>query len=133
MKAVGKVESLWRYPIKSMAGETLPGAFIGYAGVYGDRMYAVSECGRAAGISVSDGARSAADGAVPAALSKSRNRVDAAQSIGGAQNTASFRRSIQSLAELDVDVETPSGQLLAADDPALLAMLAGESRRPAGR
>ena len=40
MNLVGKVECLSRYPIKSMAGEALPEAFIGYAGVYGDRMYA---------------------------------------------------------------------------------------------
>jgi uncharacterized protein YcbX len=39
MSIVGTVESLWRYPIKSMAGEALAEAFVGYAGIYGDRMY----------------------------------------------------------------------------------------------
>ena len=41
MKPLGKVESLWRYPVKSMRGEELPQAFIGFAGVYGDRLYAI--------------------------------------------------------------------------------------------
>ena len=41
MTTVGKVESLWRYPVKSMRGEELPQAFIGFAGVYGDRLYAI--------------------------------------------------------------------------------------------
>lgn len=40
MTIVGQVESLWRYPVKSMRGETLKEAFVGYAGVYGDRLYA---------------------------------------------------------------------------------------------
>ncbi len=38
MKVVGKVESLWRYPVKSMRGEELQEAFVGFAGVYGDRL-----------------------------------------------------------------------------------------------
>ena len=40
MKLVGKVESLWRYPVKSMRGEELQEAFVGFPGVYGDRLYA---------------------------------------------------------------------------------------------
>ena len=40
MKVVGKVESLWRYPVKSMRGEELREAFVGFPGVYGDRLYA---------------------------------------------------------------------------------------------
>jgi uncharacterized protein YcbX len=39
MSIVGTVESLWRYPVKSMAGEAVSESFIGYAGVYGDRIY----------------------------------------------------------------------------------------------
>jgi len=35
---VGTVESLWRYPVKSMRGEELAEMFAGYAGVYGDRL-----------------------------------------------------------------------------------------------
>jgi hypothetical protein len=37
---IGTVESLWRYPVKSMSGETLPEAFLGFSGVYADRCYA---------------------------------------------------------------------------------------------
>ena len=39
MSAVGKVASLWRYPVKSMAGEELEQAFVGFSGLYGDRVY----------------------------------------------------------------------------------------------
>ena len=41
MSVVGKVESLWRYPVKSMAGEEREELFVGYAGVYGDRLFAI--------------------------------------------------------------------------------------------
>jgi MOSC domain-containing protein len=37
---VGIVESLWRYPVKSMRGEEIQQSFLGFSGVYGDRLYA---------------------------------------------------------------------------------------------
>lgn len=40
MRVVGKIESLWRYPVKSMRGEELQEAFVVFPGVYGDRVYA---------------------------------------------------------------------------------------------
>src|SRR5437899_7742163 len=39
MGLIGKVESLWRYPVKSMRGEELDEMFAGYAGVDGDRVF----------------------------------------------------------------------------------------------
>ena len=41
MNVIGKVESLWRYPVKSMRGEELAAAFVGFAGIYGDRLFAI--------------------------------------------------------------------------------------------
>src|SRR5438552_10027209 len=40
MSIIGTVESLWRYPVKSMRGQELDEMFAGYAGVYGDRLFA---------------------------------------------------------------------------------------------
>ena len=40
MSNIGKVDSLWRYPIKSMRGEELDEAFAGFSGIYGDRILA---------------------------------------------------------------------------------------------
>ena len=37
---IGTVESLWRYPVKSMRGEEMEELFAGFAGVYGDRLFA---------------------------------------------------------------------------------------------
>src|SRR5438105_12210282 len=47
MSRIGTVESLWRYPVKSMRGEELAEVFASYAGVYGDRLFAFeSSAGR---------------------------------------------------------------------------------------
>jgi uncharacterized protein YcbX len=40
VNVIGRVESVWRYPVKSMRGEELREAFAGFGGVYGDRLYA---------------------------------------------------------------------------------------------
>ena len=45
MSIVGRIESLWRYPVKSMRGEELDEAFIGFSGVYGDRLFAFKSTG----------------------------------------------------------------------------------------
>jgi uncharacterized protein YcbX len=49
MKVIGTVESLWRYPVKSMRGEQLESAFAGFSGIYGDRIYAIHDTGAPAG------------------------------------------------------------------------------------
>src|SRR6266496_3198814 len=40
MSIVGKIDSLWRYPVKSMRGEELDEAFASFSGIYGDRLFA---------------------------------------------------------------------------------------------
>ena len=45
MTIVGRVESLWRYPVKSMRGEELREAYLTAKGVYGDRRYAFLSTG----------------------------------------------------------------------------------------
>lgn len=40
-KSIGKVDQLWRYPVKSMAGEKIDSSKITNAGLLGDRYYAM--------------------------------------------------------------------------------------------
>jgi hypothetical protein len=40
MERIGTVETLCRYPVKSMAGEDVAQAFVGFAGLMGDRAFA---------------------------------------------------------------------------------------------
>lgn len=43
--AIGEVEALYRYPVKSMAGERLDAADLGWHGLEGDRRLAFRRCG----------------------------------------------------------------------------------------
>ncbi len=43
MIKVGTVKSIWRYPVKGMAGESLPEAEVSHMGVAGDRILAVQD------------------------------------------------------------------------------------------
>lgn len=38
---LGRIESIWRYPVKGMRGEELPHVYAGFAGLMGDRVYGV--------------------------------------------------------------------------------------------
>ena len=40
MKPIGTVGTICRYPVKSMAGEEVAHAFVGFAGLMGDRAFA---------------------------------------------------------------------------------------------
>lgn len=46
MEKVGEVREIWRYPVKGMAGESLPVAYLGPSGLAGDRIWAVRDNAR---------------------------------------------------------------------------------------
>ncbi|MGA7869588.1 MAG: MOSC N-terminal beta barrel domain-containing protein [Candidatus Binatus sp.] len=43
MQVIGTVKEIWRYPVKSMAGERLQRANLGALGIYGDRGWAIRD------------------------------------------------------------------------------------------
>src|ERR1700681_2118568 len=45
MEELGTLETICRYPVKSMAGEAVAHAFVGYGGLMGDRVYAFVRAG----------------------------------------------------------------------------------------
>ncbi len=45
MNRIGKLASVWRYPVKSMRGEQVDDVFVAYTGVMGDRLYAIAASG----------------------------------------------------------------------------------------
>ena len=49
MTVIGRIDSLWRYPVKSMRGEELAEAYVGFAGIYGDRLHAIRNAAAPAG------------------------------------------------------------------------------------
>jgi uncharacterized protein len=121
MSIVGKVESLWRYPVKSMRGEELDEAFAGFSGIYGDRLFAFRS--------------SASPKGFPYFTAREQRRLlqyrphfrypdkavrpinlTEAESMGA--NPVSADPS-----ELMIDVETPDGRTLAIDDAVLTEIL----------
>jgi len=123
MSFVGKIESLWRYPVKSMRGEELTEAFAGFPGVYGDRVYAFRSAAAPKGFPYLTGReqeqmllfrpkyRYAERAAKP-------GNLEEAEALGSGLNPV-----YADFADLALDVETPGGERLAIDDPRLMGMI----------
>lgn len=123
MTTIGTVESLWRYPVKSMSGEKAPQLFMGFSGVYGDRCFAFRNSSARKGFPYLNATvqeqmlcyrprfRDAKKAAKPPNLTE-------AMSIAPGVNPANPDPN-----DLMLDVITPSGALVAVDDPALTKML----------
>ena len=43
MQVIGTVKEIWRYPVKSMAGERMKSAKVSARGIYGDRGWAIRD------------------------------------------------------------------------------------------
>jgi len=118
MNVIGKVESLWRYPVKSMRGEELDEMFAGYAGVYGDRVFAFTSSLSPKGFPFFTGRDQRQ---MIRYRARFRNPEKAARPINLAEAESSGANPISANAsELMIEVETPDGKTIAIDDPALI-------------
>src|SRR5437016_4697830 len=118
---VGKVDSLWRYPVKSMRGEELDELFAGFSGIYGDRLFAFRS--------------SASPTGFPYLTAREQHRLlqyrprfrypdKAARPINLTEAEKMGANPLSAdPSELMVDVEAPDGKALSIDDPALMDML----------
>ena len=128
MTAIGTVASLWRYPVKSMSGETVAEAFLGFSGMFGDRCYAVRDASARKGFPYLNATaqpemlRFRPRFRFPERAAKPPNWAEA-MSISPGVNPVNPDPD-----DLLLDVVTPSGAVVAVDDPALLEML-GEGLR----
>src|SRR5262249_22116066 len=121
MSVVGKVDSLWRYPVKSMRGAELDEAFAGFSGIYGDRLFAFRS--------------SASPTGFPYFTAREQRRLlqyrprfrrpdKAARPINLTEAESMGANPVSAdPSELMIDVQTPDGNMLAIDDPALIEML----------
>jgi hypothetical protein len=121
MSVIGHVESLWRYPVKSMRGEELDEAFASYSGIYGDRVFAFRSSANHKGFPYFTAREQRK-------LLQYRPRFrypnKAARPINLIEaESRNARPLLADLADLLVDVETPDGRTLAIDDPALIEAL----------
>jgi uncharacterized protein len=124
MSIVGKVDSVWRYPVKSMRGEELDEIFAGFSGVYGDRVFAFRSSASPEGFPYFTARQLQT-------LLQYRPRFRYPDKAARPINlTEAEKMGANPLSadpsELVVDVQTPDGKALAIDDPALIEMLQGD-------
>jgi uncharacterized protein YcbX len=118
VSVVGKVESLWRYPVKSMRGEELDELFAGYAGVYGDRLFAFESSANARGFPFFTGRDQCR---MIRYRARFRNPEKASRPVNLTEAEKSNANPISAdVSDLMIDVETPEGKTFAIDDPALI-------------
>src|ERR1051325_9049149 len=116
---VGTVESLWRYPVKSMSGEEVTEAFLGFSGFYGDRCYAFKNSAARKGFPYLNANVQQRmllyrpKFRYPERAVRPPNLPDAL-SIAPGVTPANAEPD-----DLTLDVLTPSGEVVAVDDPAL--------------
>ena len=121
MSVIGTIDSLWRYPVKSMKGEELDELFAGYAGVYGDRLFAFCSSGAPPGFPYFTGRdqrqmiRYRACFRAGAQAARPINLLEAEENGAWPLPAAA--------AEMGLDVESPDGKVFAIDDPALIENL----------
>jgi hypothetical protein len=121
---VGQIDSLWRYPVKSMRGEELEEAFVGFSGVYGDRLFAFTSSACPKGFPYLTGREQRE---MLLYRPRFRHPEEAAKPPNLAEAEAlapGLNPLFAAPADLAVEVETPSGEVLGVDDPALIRMLA---------
>jgi uncharacterized protein YcbX len=125
---VGRIESLWRYPVKSMRGEQLAEAFAGFPGVYGDRLYAFRSSLLPKGFPYFTGRDQGQMLAYRAAF-RHTDRMAAPPNLAEAEALGPGITPLYAdSADRIVDVETPSGEVLSVDDPRLLDLLRDGAR-----
>lgn len=128
MTTIGTVESLWRYPVKSMRGEEAHEVFMGFSGIYGDRCYAFKNSAARKGFPYLNANVQQQmllyrpQFRYPERASKPPNLTEAS-GIAPGVTPANAEPN-----DLMLDVVTPSGAVVAIDDPALIEML-GEGLR----
>jgi uncharacterized protein YcbX len=123
MTSIGAIESLWRYPVKSMSGEEIPEAFMGFSGIYGDRCYAFKNSAARKGFPYLNANVQQQmllyrpQFRHPERASKPPNLTEAASIAPGVTPANGDAE------DLVLDIVTPSGEIVSVDDPALIKLL----------
>ena len=106
---IGKIESVWRYPVKSMRGEAMDKVFVGYSGLIGDRVYAIHSDARATRFPWFT-ARNYAP------LIQHKARFLQASATTAPANPEASHPNLPEDENFAVEIETPEGILMPLDD-----------------
>ncbi|MEO5719140.1 MAG: MOSC domain-containing protein [Chthoniobacterales bacterium] len=123
MSQIGIVDSLWRYPVKSMGGEELHEVFAGFAGFYGDRVFAFHSAKARKSLPYLT-ARDQGRMLLYRPRFRQPEKTIAPPNLAEAEKTGAGTTPLYGSAEdFSLDVETPDGEKLAIDDPELIRQL----------
>jgi uncharacterized protein len=123
MPVIGRVESVWRYPVKSMAGEELPEIYAGFAGVWGDRLFAFKSSATPAGFPYLTG-REAHQLLMYRPLFRDPQRAAKPANLAEAEEISPLLNPVAAdPSDFALDIETPSGEVLPIDDQSLRQQL----------
>ncbi|HYZ41033.1 MAG TPA: MOSC domain-containing protein [Stellaceae bacterium] len=123
MRVIGRIDSVWRYPVKSMRGEELPEIFASFSGVYGDRLFAFRSSAAPAGFPYLTG-REQHQMLLYRPRFRHREKAAKPPNLAEAEALSPGLNPVGAdPADLALEVETPTGEVLAIDDPALLRQL----------
>ena len=125
---LGRVESIWRYPVKSMRGEEVDEIFVAFTGLMGDRVYAIQS--------------SAADPAFPwhtareqedlvlyqARFRRREGTLKPANMEEAMGHPANIHAPFPEADAFAVEVERPDGSVVDIEDPAFLEGIADRSK-----
>jgi uncharacterized protein YcbX len=129
MELIGTVESLWRYPVKSMRGEELREAFVGFPGVYGDRVYAFRNSAAPKGFPYLTG-RELETMLLYQPRYRYPERMTRPANLAEAEAIAPGLTPVYpDSTDLALDVETPSGDRLAIEDPKVIDLFRAAMER----
>ena len=106
---IGKLSSVWRYPVKSMRGEAMDKVFVGYSGLIGDRVYAIHSDQRASRFPWFT-ARNYAD------LIRYIARFRSVEATTKPVNEEASHPNLPDDTVFAVDIETPKGIIAPLDD-----------------
>ena len=123
MSVIGWVESLWRYPVKSMRGREEPTVFVGFAGIYDDRLYAFRDTAARKGFPFLTARQQGKMLLCQPRFRYPQQAVEPPNLIDARAFSPSATPVYPQAAEMAVMVETPSGEILDVGDPDLLATL----------
>jgi uncharacterized protein YcbX len=123
MTTIGTVESLWRYPVKSMRGVEMSEVFMGFSGIYGDRCYAFKNSAARKGFPYLNANVQQQmllyqpQFRYPQRASKPPNLTEAASIAPGVTPANGDAE------DMALDVVTPSGEIISVDNPTLIKLL----------
>jgi MOSC domain-containing protein len=123
MTKIGTIESVWRYPMKSMRGEQADCVFVSYSGLMGDRVYALTTSTGDQEFPWYTARRQENYILYKARFIRNKRTLQPAAMDVALNHPAVLHPLYPSEKTFAVEIETPEGQVFDINDPAFIESL----------